>query len=65
MMVYKKLGKIGLGRMGANLIERLLKVGGRVVDHARRQKNVNNFVEKKAEETDQFMIRDGRKWKNP
>lgn len=40
---------IGLGRMGANMIERLLKGGHRVVGHARRQESVNRVVEKGAE----------------
>lgn len=40
---------IGLGRMGANMIERLLKGGHRVVGHARREESVNRVVEKGAE----------------
>lgn len=44
-----ELGMIGLGRMGANMIERLLKGGHRVVGHARRQESVNRVVEKGAE----------------
>jgi 6-phosphogluconate dehydrogenase len=40
---------IGLGRMGANMIERLLKGGHRVVGHARRKESVNRVVEKGAE----------------
>jgi 6-phosphogluconate dehydrogenase len=35
--------------MGANMIERLLKQGHRVVGHARRQESVNRVVEKGAE----------------
>lgn len=44
-----ELGMIGLGRMGANMIERLLKGGHRVVGHARRQDSVNRVVDKGAE----------------
>jgi 6-phosphogluconate dehydrogenase len=44
-----ELGMIGLGRMGANMIERLLKGGHRVVGHARREESVNRVVEKGAE----------------
>ena len=40
---------IGLGRMGANMIERLLKGGHRVVGYARRTESVNRVVEKGAE----------------
>ena len=40
---------IGLGRMGANMIERLLKGGHRVVGHARRTESVNRVVERGAE----------------
>lgn len=44
-----ELGMIGLGRMGANMIERLLKGGHRVVGYARRTESVNRVVEKGAE----------------
>ena len=44
-----ELGMIGLGRMGANMIERLLKGGHRVVGHARRTESVNRVVERGAE----------------
>ncbi len=40
---------IGLGRMGANMIERLLKGGHRVVGYARRTESVNRVVERGAE----------------
>jgi len=44
-----ELGMIGLGRMGANMIERLLKGGHRVVGYARRTESVNRVVERGAE----------------
>ena len=44
-----ELGMIGLGRMGANMIERLLNGGHRVVGYARRTESVNRVVEKGAE----------------
>ncbi|MGD2294953.1 MAG: decarboxylating 6-phosphogluconate dehydrogenase [Candidatus Aminicenantes bacterium] len=44
-----ELGMIGLGRMGANMIERLVKGGHRVVGHARRPESVNRVVKKGAE----------------
>jgi 6-phosphogluconate dehydrogenase len=44
-----ELGMIGLGRMGANMIERLLKGGHRVVGHARRKESVDRVVKKGAE----------------
>jgi len=44
-----ELGMIGLGRMGANMIERLVKGDHRVVGHARRQESVDRVVEKGAE----------------
>jgi len=44
-----ELGMIGLGKMGANMIERLLKSGHRVVGYARSPDKVERVVEKGAE----------------
>lgn len=43
-----ELGMIGLGRMGANMTERLLKDGHRVVGYARRAESVERVVKKGA-----------------
>ncbi|MFQ5975237.1 MAG: phosphogluconate dehydrogenase (NAD(+)-dependent, decarboxylating) [Candidatus Hydrothermarchaeales archaeon] len=42
------LGMIGLGRMGGNMTERLIKGGHRVVGYARRKESVDSVVEKGA-----------------
>jgi 6-phosphogluconate dehydrogenase len=44
-----ELGMIGLGRMGANMVERLLKGGHSVVGYARTPEKVNQIVQKGAE----------------
>jgi 6-phosphogluconate dehydrogenase len=44
-----ELGIIGLGRMGANMAERLLKGGHRVVGYARRPESVESVVQKGAD----------------
>ena len=44
-----ELGMIGLGRMGANMVERLLKGGHRVVGYARTKESVDKIVQKGAE----------------
>jgi 6-phosphogluconate dehydrogenase len=44
-----EIGMIGLGRMGANMTERLLKGGHRVVAYARTPENVQRVVKKGAE----------------
>jgi len=41
-----ELGMIGLGRMGANMAERLLKGGHRVVGYARTREKVEHIVKK-------------------
>lgn len=47
--VTMELGMIGLGRMGGNMTERLVKGGHRVVGYARRKETVQRGVEKGAE----------------
>jgi 6-phosphogluconate dehydrogenase len=47
-----ELGMIGLGRMGANMTERLLKGGHRVVAYARTAEKVQSIVKKGAEGAD-------------
>jgi 6-phosphogluconate dehydrogenase len=44
-----ELGFVGLGRMGANMVERLLKGGHRVVAHNRSPEKVHEVVKKGAE----------------
>ncbi|UCD73163.1 MAG: decarboxylating 6-phosphogluconate dehydrogenase, partial [Candidatus Bathyarchaeota archaeon] len=44
-----ELGMIGLGRMGGNMTERLIRGGHRIVGYARRQESVQRVVEKGAE----------------
>lgn len=44
-----ELGMIGLGRMGANMTERLLNGGHRVVGYARSPESIQRVVEKGAE----------------
>jgi 6-phosphogluconate dehydrogenase len=44
-----KLAMVGLGRMGANMIERLLKSGHSVVGYARTPEKVQQIVQKGAE----------------
>ena len=44
-----ELGMIGLGRMGANMTERLLKGGHKVVGYARSPESVQKVVEKGAD----------------
>ena len=41
-----EIGMIGLGRMGANMSERLMNVGHRVVGYARRPESVNRLLKK-------------------
>ncbi len=43
-----QLGMIGLGRMGANMVRRLLKGGHQCVVFDRSPKAVNELVQKKA-----------------
>jgi 6-phosphogluconate dehydrogenase len=43
-----QLGMIGLGRMGANMVRRILRGGHRCVVFARSQKSVNELVQEKA-----------------
>ena len=43
-----QLGMIGLGRMGANMVRRLLKGGHQCVVFDRSQKAVNELVQEKA-----------------
>jgi 6-phosphogluconate dehydrogenase len=43
-----KLGMIGLGRMGANMSERLINGGHTIVGYARHRETVNKIVEKGA-----------------
>ncbi len=44
-----ELAMVGLGRMGANMIERLLKGGHSVVGYARTPEKVQRIVQKGAE----------------
>lgn len=44
-----ELGIIGLGRMGANMAERLLKGGHRIIGYARRPESVERVVQKGAD----------------
>src|SRR5580700_10649389 len=43
-----QLGMVGLGRMGANMVRRLIKGGHQCVVFDRSQKNVNELVQEKA-----------------
>ncbi len=44
-----ELGMIGLGRMGGNMTERLIRGGHKIVGYARRHESVQRVVEKGAE----------------
>lgn len=46
---HLELGIVGLGRMGGNMTERLIRGGHRVVGYARRSESVQRVVEKGAE----------------
>jgi 6-phosphogluconate dehydrogenase len=41
-----QLGMIGLGRMGSNMVQRLLKAGHQCVAYARRPQAAQELVEK-------------------
>lgn len=47
--VSVELGMIGLGRMGANMVKRLIKGGHRVVGYARTAESVDKVVQLGAE----------------
>ena len=51
-----QLGMVGLGRMGANMVRRLLKGGHRCVVFDRSPKAVERLVQEKAEEAPHCRI---------
>ena len=62
-----KLGMIGLGRMGVNMIQRLLKGGHQVVGYARRPESVKRVEKLGAEGAyalDELVLRRGATWFN-
>jgi 6-phosphogluconate dehydrogenase len=44
-----KIGMIGLGRMGGNMAERLMKGGHQVAGYARKKETVDGFIERGGE----------------